>query len=83
MLTSKLLNVTLLNVMSEATRELTVSELMLPTREKKELFTRVLTVKELVVPNWELIVLVVIRLSKRVLAVMVLAIKVLAFTEPR
>jgi hypothetical protein len=42
-----------------------------------------LTLRELIVPDWELIVLAVIKLSKRVLAVMVLAIKVLAFTEPR
>ena len=52
---------------------LTVRELMVPTRENRELFTSVLTVA----------VLIVAAIPNVVFMVIVLASRVLAFTEPR
>jgi hypothetical protein len=62
-----------LNDISAATRELTVRELMVPTRETSESFTRVL----------RMAVLTLAAIPNMVFIVIVLAIKVLAFTEPR
>ncbi len=62
---------------------LTIKELMvIEEAEPLRIFTSSV-VKELMVPDCEFMLLVVMRLIKSVLAVIVLAISVLAFTEPR